>query len=568
MKSSVKNWDNACTVLRPVDVARVYATENLNGALLDCALLACSLFEAGHVVASKKLTDEIPRSEFTSSQDYFLWAQFLAFFSKSSLKGDRKSREVAALKKFKSSEMACYRANKRLRFYGARSSRENPLYRVILSRARGMISDVLGNFSESTLEHILAWSRPGSGTAIGTRDPRFVTLPFKLGEETELVCTPEALPYARLLVEGSPAWFRLHADVEWSSLTYSVPYITTAANRVAFVDKDARTMRTIAIEPSLNQCLQLGTCEFLVRRLKSVGVNLLDQSVNQRASREGALCWQDLDPLVTLDLSSASDTLCIGLVERLLPSAWYSFLDDLRSKAYTIGGEAYTYHKWSSMGNGFTFPLESLIFWALAKASASMSRSNDRVHVYGDDIICHRGVAALLIEVLKYCGFSVNTEKSALFGPFRESCGEDWFGSERVVPVYLRYMETLRPTDIYRVINSLDSRLVKGRTVSTLYKSLRGRPILFGLPTSDPSNCIWVDDVSSLTKSGFLRYSKKWQCWTQLVANYSPLKRRVGDKAGLAASLLGSRELTEGVRGPRSTLRRRGKWSLLRISVG
>lgn len=567
MKSSVKTWSNASTVLRPVDVARVFAAENLVGELFDVAMLSCSLFESGHIASAKNLVDAIPRSEFGSSLDYFRWAQFTALFLKSSLKGDQKTRESAAKKKFFAAEMACKRANRRLRYYGARPDRENPLYRVILARAKSLISRTLGNFSENTLEQILVWSRPGSGTAIGTRDPRLVSLPFKLGMETELVVTERAKPYARMLVEGSPAWFRLHADIDWSTRTYSLPYTSTATNRIAFVPKDARTMRTIAIEPALNMCLQLGTCEYLLRRLKSVGVDLRDQGANQRAAQEGARCWADLDPLVTLDLSSASDTLSIGLVERLLPSAWAGFLDDLRSPGFTLDGRAYTYHKWSSMGNGFTFPLESLIFWALAKSCTSMVESRDSIHVYGDDIVVPRGAAALLIEVLRYCGFSVNTEKSAVFGEFRESCGEDWFGTDRVVPCYLRYMELLRPTDVHRVVNTLDHRLARGATVSTLLKSLRGRPLLYGLPTSDPTSCIWSTNMDFLIRSGHLRYSKKWQSWTQLVAHFTPLKRRVRDEPGYAAALLGSRELTDRCI-PRSTLRRRGKWNLLRISVG
>lgn len=227
MKSSVRNWSNASTALRPIDVARVFAAENLDGIHFDIGMLAASLFEAGHVSSAKDLLDEVPRSEFGTSQEYFRWAQFKALFTKSSLKGDSVPRKNAAWKKFLAAELSCKRANRRLRFYGAHPERENPIYRVILSRARGLISQTLGNFSPRVLEQILEWSRPGSGTAVGTRNPMLVTAPYKLGRDTELRVTDKCLPYARLLVEGSPAWWRLHAEVDWSSRTYSMPYIST-----------------------------------------------------------------------------------------------------------------------------------------------------------------------------------------------------------------------------------------------------------------------------------------------------------------------------------------------------
>jgi len=74
------------------------------------------------------------------------------------------------------------------------------------------------------------------------------------------------------------------------------------------------------------------------------------------------------------------------------------------------------------MGNGFTFPLETLIFWALTRAVCG---STATVSAYGDDIICPSDRAEDVIAVLTEVGFSVNLEKSFWNGPFRESCGSD-----------------------------------------------------------------------------------------------------------------------------------------------
>lgn len=572
----MKKWKNAFTPLRPLDVAAEYATARLTGRYLIVAQQALSLFERGLVRESKNLLDEVTRDEFESGSDYLRWAQFKALFSKSSIKGDARKRRDAALIKFNKAEDACKRANRRLAWYGARTDRENPIYRVILSRARGVISQVLGNFTEATLEHILDASRPGSGTAIGTKEPDKVTLPFKLGRQTDLACSTNAKPYARMLVELSPAWSRIRADIDWNSLTFVVQYEEVNFNRLAFVPKDAETDRTIAVEPHLNQCLQLGVGEYIARRLKSFGIDLHDQSVNQRLARNAASWWFLQDPDVTLDLKQASDSLPIALVRRLVPTVWCEFLDALRSSHYVIPGDKVPkeYHKWSSMGNGYTFPLETLIFYALGRACSSLMCNPSRVSVYGDDIVCRRSVAALLIEVLGYCGFRINTDKSCFFGPFRESCGEDWWGNERVVPIYLKWMENLRLTDIYRCVNHFGPLLHSEDLLRRLFKAHRGYEVLYGLRNDDSASCVF-GDFSFLRERGHLRYDKQLQAWKYRAATFMPLKRHVGETLGMTAALKGEVNLTDVLavtrkgwrqasnkaHWARSTLRARGKWT-------
>lgn len=564
---SLKNWNNGETVLRPVDVAREFAASWLFGDLQSLAYQCLDLYESGRAREAKDKAEEAPRSEFGTSREYLLWAQFNALWSKSDLEGDMDSRRIDALRKFEASEMACKRANKRLRYFWSQPDRENPLYRVILSRARNLISKTLGNFSENTLEQIISWSRPGGGTAIGSRDPQRVQGPWKLGPSTRLCVTEAALPYAKMLVESSWPWARLHATIDWSARTYSVPYETTGSNRIAFVRKDATTLRTIAVEPHLNQCLQLGAGEYIARRLRAHGIDLSDQSRNQRYAREGAANWQDLDPYVTLDLSAASDSISLGLVERLLPPTWVDFLGCLRSPSYTLDGQSpKEFQKWSSMGNGYTFPLETLIFWAIGVSCYSMVESHGSTVVYGDDIIVRRSTAALLTEVLKYCGFKVNTAKSFYFGPFRESCGEDWWEMDRVVPLYLRWIARLRPTDIYRCHNGLKQLgLLSGDISSCLLRAHKGVPLVRVPPNSDLSSGLF-SDRETLLRGGYFRRSRDWQCQTYLRTTFRPYKLKCGELAGLAWSLFGSRELTDD-RWAKSTLRRRGQWSLLRVAA-
>jgi hypothetical protein len=169
----------------------------------------------------------------------------------------------------------------------------------------------------------------------------------------------------------------------------------------------------------------------------------------------------------TLDLSNASDTVCRNLVKILLPPTWFESLDDLRSKATLIEGRWVHLEKFSSMGNGFTFELETLIFASLCCATLrKLGRAGtlgSDVFVFGDDIIVPTVIVREVIAVLRFSGFELNEEKS-FFGdePFRESCGGDYYDGFPVRPFYLKdepidpaaWMST--SNGVYRIIETLN----------------------------------------------------------------------------------------------------------------
>jgi hypothetical protein len=186
----------------------------------------------------------------------------------------------------------------------------------------------------------------------------------------------------------------------------------------------------ISAGPAGNAYLQQGVGRFLRRQLKRFGIDLDDQSNNQRGA-ETAL----LNGWATLDLSAASDTLSYALIDLLLPVEWKILLDDLRSHyAITLSGESVKLNKFSAMGNAFTFELETLIFWALSRAIVG---SNEALLVYGDDIIVPSKFYHEVVALLEYCGFSINLEKSySAPSKFYESCGKHFYWGCDVTPVY------------------------------------------------------------------------------------------------------------------------------------
>jgi hypothetical protein len=184
-------------------------------------------------------------------------------------------------------------------------------------------------------------------------------------------------------------------------------------NKVTFVPKNAKTHRPIAVEPRWNIWMQKGLGLYLRGRLRGVGVNLDFQGLNQAFAIYGSRTGK----YATIDLASASDTVSYEVVQALLPEPWLTVFAALRSPAYYLDGKWRDYEKWSSMGNGYTFELESLLFWALC------SSVDEDVSVYGDDLIVPTKSFDTIVRVLEAAGFSVNSEKSFADGPFRESCG-------------------------------------------------------------------------------------------------------------------------------------------------
>jgi hypothetical protein len=91
------------------------------------------------------------------------------------------------------------------------------------------------------------------------------------------------------------------------------------------------------------------------------------------------------------------------------------------------------------MGNGYTFELETLIFYALVRAVCGKEGT---VSVYGDDLIYPSRFVGPVRELLAFCGFETNVEKSFSTGNFRESCGGHYFKGHSVTPFYITQLPT------------------------------------------------------------------------------------------------------------------------------
>lgn len=245
--------------------------------------------------------------------------------------------------------------------------------------------------------------------------------------------TPGCLVYGRIVLSHDPLWFEsitgLRPEGPYTCLDNCFNIV--AGNRFATVPKTSKIDRCIAIEPTMNGFIQLGAGDYIRDRLRKVGINLNSQELNQSLAAKAAV-----EGLATLDLSAASDTIARELVMSLLPLDWAMFLDALRSRSTQVDGNWVHLSKFSSMGNGFTFELETLIFYSLCYAASSVARVGGTVAAFGDDLIVPQESAPLVIETLVACGFTLNTSKSFTSGVFFESCGRHYFDGRLVTPPY------------------------------------------------------------------------------------------------------------------------------------
>ena len=317
-------------------------------------------------------------------------------------------RKKVALDSFLESEEMCRLINIRFR---DSSETSHPTW---VFELRTRVQSILGHLTRGALDEICSSFRHGPGATTSVKGVGSI-LPLKYDMRLDL--TANLVPFYRAIL-GEP----------WANACGTQGIVP--GSRFITVPKNAKTDRGICIEPGLNMYVQLGIGTYIRNRLRRFGLNLNTQRRNQElASKAYSL------RLATIDLKGASDSISWAMVKYLVGPEWAHLLGIARSPSTKVDGELRQLEKVSSMGNGFTFELESLIFFALVQ---QLSSNEQLSSVYGDDIIIPAVDADALIKALNYLGFSVNGSKSFLAGSFFESCGTDYFKGYPVQPFYLK----------------------------------------------------------------------------------------------------------------------------------
>lgn len=389
----------------------------------------------------------IDPNDYDDADSFFKDYQAVELLRKLNLPSETKALEEKAIQTFFECEAACYQTNLRLKplcqnYYG-----EERYLIPFIQECKDFIAGVLGPVPDTLLPLF------GKGATFKDRVP-LTTIPDKLS--TRPTVTSDCYTVVRHLFEQT-AWS--HATWECEGIWAPRPPEFVRGNRFTTIPKDTQKRRGICVEPSLNVSYQLAVGKHLKSRLKlKAGLDLSGApseniaSVGQLLHRKLACEASVKRHLATVDLSNASDTVSLEIVRLLLPPVWFDLLDSLRSKFTLLRGKWYKLEKFSSMGNGFTFELETLIYASLVKACGGEIGHNS--FIYGDDIICPVDVAAKLLPVLRFFGFTPNKKKTFLHGGFRESCGGDYFNGKAVRPHYIKELP-YEPQDWIKLANGL-----------------------------------------------------------------------------------------------------------------
>lgn len=214
-------------------------------------------------------------------------------------------------------------------------------------------------------------------------------------------------------------------------------------NRWSTVPKNNLKDRSICLEP---------LCNMLVQRAVGLGIRAcikdkLGIDLDYLADvHRGRICDANV---ATIDLSDCSDAISVRLINYLLPKRVLNKVLTCRSDM-TLGPDNnfYVVNKVSSMGNGFTFDLMTLILTALTRSFDATAT------VFGDDIICQNQYAAAVVDNLRIAGFVVNLDKTYINSAYRESCGSHFIDGTGYLTVFdLRWLKT--PHDLIVALNKV-----------------------------------------------------------------------------------------------------------------
>jgi hypothetical protein len=419
---------------------------NKKKTFFDPLASATKLAEA---INSDMLSDKAVQSDDRYARVY-REAQYASTLKKFEVDGNKEVLEKEALRSFVHRNHNMGDLSALLRLNAERGIDDSSIVGFVLRRAQQVISWVLGDI---TADEVFLACRHSGGVTRG--------ISFQDTSVTEKSLTRWSVTEnARSTLQ---AYF--HYDIRYREAclpgTYGLPcpsmFDIVRGSRGTSVPKDLTERRFICVEPTGNMFLQQGLMLMMYNRLKSVGLDvttLPDQHI--WLAFLNSISGSD----ATVDFSKASDSVLLWLIRMVFPPKWVTWLEATRSPEVEIFDTWHELHVYATMGNATTFPVETLVFWAIGVGVSMFERAKKhypskpwryasllslpadraRVSVFGDDCILPVSIVNDFIFVTKQVGFQVNPKKTFLDrGPsFRESCGGDFHHGRDVRPFYMK----------------------------------------------------------------------------------------------------------------------------------
>ena len=321
---------------------------------------------------------------------------------------------------------------------------------LVLRRARRIAREILGEYDKAEHQHRC---RFGKRACLGT--------PYQEAYlDTKLMSSPFTGSTKHI------AWFRdcmqqdeILNDI-WMTSLNDLRVRAAECLQYACVPKSYKAFRGMMPDTLAGSFYTAGLGRVLQDRLKTRGLNI---QVLQEKHKVLAKHASVTRKLVTADLSSASDSITLELLRRILPSKWYRAVTYGRARYVLIKGEKVLLSSIVTMGLGITFPLQTLIFYCLLKAIGELLGGRHFVSVYGDDLIYSRHMHKYVVKVFPQIHLILNEDKTYVKDHFRESCGGDYYRGVDVRPYQpegcSQHLNGFRRQNfLYRIYNGLKQR--------------------------------------------------------------------------------------------------------------
>lgn len=227
---------------------------------------------------------------------------------------------------------------------------------------------------------------------------------------------------------------------------YNYGCMNTPFGTCTFVPKDTTKYRMVVTEPSLDMFFQRGFASFFDDALKSLfNIELPTQErINRQLARVGSITGR----LATIDSTSASDSIYLEPLTSIgvIPQWANEVISAIKSKYVTYGSRKMKLSMVGTQGCGFTFSFMTFLLASIVEGCYVIkgidARNGSNFAVYGDDVICRSECYDLITTVMQVFGFVPNLAKSYHTGPFRESCGGDYYKGHQVRAVYIKKLDT------------------------------------------------------------------------------------------------------------------------------
>lgn len=289
--------------------------------------------------------------------------------------------------------------------------------KLVLQKARSYIRSVLGEYDS---EKHKCLCRPGKRAAVG------------------LNYRESYLDNRLVRLTGSPQqqlwWDSFVADdnvLQFVLKDLKSRRAVTKYLKLDVVPKNWKAFRCILKNTVIGGYYTAGLGDYIVKQWKDFGYDLSRRPDLHSKWVKG---FSKDRSHATGDLSSASDSYVAQLLNMLFPRKWYNAMKLGRIKTVEIDGELTTMESFMTMGIGFTFPVQSLGFYAILHAIQELSGVHGRISVFGDDLIYPTKMHRFVSGVLNDLGFILNQDKTYVHEEFRESCGSDYYTGRSVRP--------------------------------------------------------------------------------------------------------------------------------------